>query len=581
MRLEIRDIDSATVYDIGSEGAVLGRERARTDISLRDESISKRHARIFAQDGDWFLEDLNSSNGTYVDDQRITAPIRLGPGRLFSLAQRRFEVTYIEGAAGAMNGAGPSDDFGPPSGAPTPYDETGGELPPMGGPAEPNSYGGHDFSFEDDPEPKGIGYFFVAVPKAIGFYLIEVPLMALNPIGRINRSFVEQPLAAMTNLETAAYGIPAFFVTTLVAALFAVLTSAINGPVSFDPLLLALPTGGIAAAIGGIAGFVAHPILRVLVDLLKGESAPKSRTNCIIHGFVLTILAAVPNGISALLAVAPVPYVHLVGPLLLMLVAAVLLYFQVQWMKVFDVIKPVQYVMIGLGALAVIYAAIGFVNGTIDAIDGVGPNGRQVVAAGTSPASARDAMPAVGAETAAVTASDESDGDESDSKATPLPTKEEQKTIDQVQAAADGRDKAEVPPMEAAPEPTERGRPRSSGDNEAATLAASIVDPEDIPTDKYPLGLTEFAVFLRKRAAIEHAIDADPSLVSRRDIRRDYERMWRTTYEIRDKYYRMKGPRWKRDKIFQREKGQEIFKKTKVYVNRIYGKLIQSSASKR
>ena len=52
------------VYDISAEGAVMGRERAKTDISFRDESISKRHARIYYEGGHWFLEDLGSSNGT-------------------------------------------------------------------------------------------------------------------------------------------------------------------------------------------------------------------------------------------------------------------------------------------------------------------------------------------------------------------------------------------------------------------------------------------------------------------------------------------------------------------------------------
>lgn len=102
-----------------------------------------------------------------------------------------------------------------------------------------------------------------------------------------------------------------------------------------------------------------------------------------------------------------------------------------------------------------------------------------------------------------------------------------------------------------------------------------------IVTAKYPLGETEFVVFLAKRDAIERAIEADPGLVSRKDIRRDYERMWRITYDIREKYRRKSGPRWKRDKIYQREKGKEIFKRTNKYVNRVYDKLFQNKESNR
>ena len=76
------------VYDISADGAVMGRERARTDISFRDESISKRHARIYYEGGSWYLEDLGSSNGTYLDDQRVSGPVVLGQGaNLFSRAE--------------------------------------------------------------------------------------------------------------------------------------------------------------------------------------------------------------------------------------------------------------------------------------------------------------------------------------------------------------------------------------------------------------------------------------------------------------------------------------------------------------
>ena len=213
MRLEIRDIESAMVYDIGPDGAVLGRERARTDISLRDESISKRHARIFTQDGTWFLEDLNSSNGTYVDDQRITAPIRLAQGRLFSLAQRRFEVVFVEPPVSGANGVAAMHDYGaPPSGA-SAYEETGGQMRSMGS-GDVGGFSGDNFDFGEEPEAKGIGYFFVALPKAIGFYAVQAPMMGLNPIGRINASLL-LPLPAMGAIEVAAYAIPAAFFAAL------------------------------------------------------------------------------------------------------------------------------------------------------------------------------------------------------------------------------------------------------------------------------------------------------------------------------------------------------------------------------
>src|SRR5687768_10833363 len=166
MRLEIRDLESSMVYDISSEGAVMGRERAKTDISFRDESISKRHARIYYEGGHWYLEDLGSSNGTYLDDQRVNGPVVLSQGAIFSLAQKRFEVVYADNGG---NGAGPVVDDFPPLGVPSA--RSGGELPPPAGESMDNRFepsGGDG----EEAEAKGFGYFFIAVPKAVAYYLV-------------------------------------------------------------------------------------------------------------------------------------------------------------------------------------------------------------------------------------------------------------------------------------------------------------------------------------------------------------------------------------------------------------------------
>ncbi|HEX5289482.1 MAG TPA: FHA domain-containing protein [Streptosporangiaceae bacterium] len=41
---------------------------------LTDDYASTRHARIFPQDGQWIVEDLGSTNGTYLDRQKVTQP---------------------------------------------------------------------------------------------------------------------------------------------------------------------------------------------------------------------------------------------------------------------------------------------------------------------------------------------------------------------------------------------------------------------------------------------------------------------------------------------------------------------------
>ncbi|MDQ4124931.1 MAG: FHA domain-containing protein [Actinomycetota bacterium] len=45
-----------------------------------DTYVSSMHARIFARDGSYMVEDLGSTNGTYLNRRRITAPAELQRG---------------------------------------------------------------------------------------------------------------------------------------------------------------------------------------------------------------------------------------------------------------------------------------------------------------------------------------------------------------------------------------------------------------------------------------------------------------------------------------------------------------------
>jgi pSer/pThr/pTyr-binding forkhead associated (FHA) protein len=49
-------------------------------IKLDDDYVSTRHARVVASGDEWFVEDLGSTNGTYVGPVRITQPTTIGLG---------------------------------------------------------------------------------------------------------------------------------------------------------------------------------------------------------------------------------------------------------------------------------------------------------------------------------------------------------------------------------------------------------------------------------------------------------------------------------------------------------------------
>ena len=49
-------------------------------IKLSDTYASSFHARIFSRDGQWYVEDLGSTNGTYMNQRRVTSPVEVRAG---------------------------------------------------------------------------------------------------------------------------------------------------------------------------------------------------------------------------------------------------------------------------------------------------------------------------------------------------------------------------------------------------------------------------------------------------------------------------------------------------------------------
>jgi hypothetical protein len=81
------------IYDIG-EGAILGRGDA-AEIRLEDPFASGRHARVIAQGGIVVIEDLGSTNGTYLNEELLQGPQPLHHGDRVRIGDSEF--TYEEG----------------------------------------------------------------------------------------------------------------------------------------------------------------------------------------------------------------------------------------------------------------------------------------------------------------------------------------------------------------------------------------------------------------------------------------------------------------------------------------------------
>ena len=81
-----------TTYPLGDELTV-GRANG-CQVALPDDSyVSQLHARIFRKDNRLWLEDLGSTNGTYLNAKAVSAPVALRRGDRVQIGRTVLEVT--------------------------------------------------------------------------------------------------------------------------------------------------------------------------------------------------------------------------------------------------------------------------------------------------------------------------------------------------------------------------------------------------------------------------------------------------------------------------------------------------------
>ncbi|NIM95162.1 MAG: FHA domain-containing protein [Anaerolineales bacterium] len=75
------------VFDLTKEITTMGRDVAN-DIVLGDPEVSRQHARLTRTPGGYVLEDLGSTNGTFVNNERLAAPRVLRGGDVVGLSEK-------------------------------------------------------------------------------------------------------------------------------------------------------------------------------------------------------------------------------------------------------------------------------------------------------------------------------------------------------------------------------------------------------------------------------------------------------------------------------------------------------------
>lgn len=74
-------------------GAPLEIGRAEScDIRVEDTYVSQAHARLYAKDGAWLVEDLGSTNGTFLNEARVVGPAEIAPGDIVRVGKTTLEL---------------------------------------------------------------------------------------------------------------------------------------------------------------------------------------------------------------------------------------------------------------------------------------------------------------------------------------------------------------------------------------------------------------------------------------------------------------------------------------------------------
>jgi pSer/pThr/pTyr-binding forkhead associated (FHA) protein len=80
-----------TTLPLGASAVLIGRAPSCT-LVLDDDYSSSRHARVYPEGGQWLVEDMGSTNGTFLDDQKVTDAVPVRPGAQIRIGQSVLEL---------------------------------------------------------------------------------------------------------------------------------------------------------------------------------------------------------------------------------------------------------------------------------------------------------------------------------------------------------------------------------------------------------------------------------------------------------------------------------------------------------
>ena len=150
------------IYELTKDTITIGRD-ITNDITINDPEVSRHHSRMTLQGSGYVIEDLGSTNGTFVNGQRLTGARPLSPGETIGLGETvtlAHESTAFASAPAAapppqQQQMAPPQQQVAPQAAPSPYAPPAQQHPPQ----QPTPYAQQPYApqqqYEPSPQPYG------------------------------------------------------------------------------------------------------------------------------------------------------------------------------------------------------------------------------------------------------------------------------------------------------------------------------------------------------------------------------------------------------------------------------------------
>ncbi|MDX9850512.1 MAG: FHA domain-containing protein [Anaerolineaceae bacterium] len=94
IHISYKDNPEQEAFVIKQTDVLVGRD-PNCKVHIPDETISAQHARVYLVDQNWWVQDLNSTNGTFLNDERIDQPCILADNDMLQIGNVKLIIHTI------------------------------------------------------------------------------------------------------------------------------------------------------------------------------------------------------------------------------------------------------------------------------------------------------------------------------------------------------------------------------------------------------------------------------------------------------------------------------------------------------